>query len=348
MGHEVVLFSLERGRIAFHRRDSRLREQFSQEMLDTFHREHKKKHFDLFFAYLIEGMVEPAVIDRIRKTGVPTCNFSCNNTHQFYLVQNLSRHFDFSLHSEKPAREKFLAVGAKPIWWPMASNPKYFKPYNVARTVPVSFVGANYALRGRHIGHLLHHGIDVHAYGPGWRWGAQTPFGSFAKRIVFMARVLAAREARSQASTTARLAEHSFNRLLYQQFPDNLHGVASDDDMIQLYSRSQISLGFLEVHENNDPSSPVSRHLHLRDFEAPMSGALYCTGYMDELAEFFVPDREVITYRNEDELLGKVKYYLAHPDDAERIRQAGYQRALAEHTYHARYAALFRAIGLQQ
>ena len=28
----------------------------------------------------------------------------------------------------------------------------------------VSFVGANYALRARHIGHLLHHGIDVHAY----------------------------------------------------------------------------------------------------------------------------------------------------------------------------------------
>ena len=120
----------------------------------------------------------------------------------------------------------------------------------------------------------------------------------------------------------------------------------TDDEMIQLYTRSQISLGFLEVYENNDPSMPIARHLHLRDFEAPMSGALYCTGYMDELAEFFEPGREVIVYRNEDELLDKIKYYLANPEEADRIRGAGHRRALAEHTYHARYSALFRAIGL--
>lgn len=87
MGHEVVLFSSQRGRIARDRRNPRLRERFSQEMVEEFHRENERKRFDLFFAYLTEGMVEPGAIDDIRKTGVPTCNFSCNNTHQFYLVE---------------------------------------------------------------------------------------------------------------------------------------------------------------------------------------------------------------------------------------------------------------------
>jgi hypothetical protein len=79
-------------------------------------------------------MVDLSVIDEIRKTGVPACNFSCNNAHQFYLVKELSPHFDCNLHSEKDDREKFLAIGASPLWWPMVSNPKYFRLYELPRT----------------------------------------------------------------------------------------------------------------------------------------------------------------------------------------------------------------------
>ena len=128
LGHDVVLFSSRQGWNALAAQSTRMKEVFSTQLLDAFHREHKKRPFDLFFAYLMDGMVDPAAIDEIRKTGVPTCNFSCNNAHQFYLVEHLSPHFDFNLHSEKDAREKFLSVQANPVWWPMASNPKYFHP----------------------------------------------------------------------------------------------------------------------------------------------------------------------------------------------------------------------------
>jgi spore maturation protein CgeB len=77
-----------------------------------------------------------------------------------------------------------------------------------------------------------------------------------------------------------------------------------------------------------------------------MSGALYCTGYTDELAEMFEPDREVIVYRNEHELLDKVRFYLCHPELAQKVREAGRQRALRDHTYHRRFQQLFSALGL--
>ncbi len=77
-----------------------------------------------------------------------------------------------------------------------------------------------------------------------------------------------------------------------------------------------------------------------------MSGALYCTGYTEELAEFYEPDREVLIYRNQHELLDKVRYYLAHPAEAEKVRQAGYLRALRDHTYHRRFQQLFKELGL--
>jgi len=125
-----------------------------------------------------------------------------------------------------------------------------------------------------------------------------------------------------------------------------MHPPVSDDELIALYSRSQISLGFLEVYDRHDPSRAVTQHLHLREFEAPMSGALYCTGYLDELAEMFEPDKEVLTYRNQYELLEKVRYYLAHSAEAEQVRQAGRKRALQDHTYQRRFAQLFEHMGL--
>jgi spore maturation protein CgeB len=79
-----------------------------------------------------------------------------------------------------------------------------------------------------------------------------------------------------------------------------------------------------------------------------MSRALYCTGYSDELAGYFEPDREVLMYRSQDELVDKVRYALDHPEEAEKVREAGYQRALRDHTYQHRYEQLFAALGLKR
>jgi spore maturation protein CgeB len=116
--------------------------------------------------------------------------------------------------------------------------------------------------------------------------------------------------------------------------------------MLRLYSASQVVLGFLEVYDDVDTSKSLMQHLHLREFEAPMAGALYLTNYSDELAEHYEPDREVVTFRNRYELLEKVEYYLAHPAEADRVRQAGRARALRDHTWERRFASLFRELGL--
>ena len=84
----------------------------------------------------------------------------------------------------------------------------------------------------------------------------------------------------------------------------------------------------------------VKRHLHLRDFEGPMCGALYLTGDCEELSQFYEPDVEVLVYRNEDEMLEKAQYYLSHVASAEKIRRAGLARARRDHTYHQRWADL--------
>jgi spore maturation protein CgeB len=348
LGCDVDLISTTPSRDAWRDRDARAMANFNECVLTHFRREHKRAPFDMLFTYVVDGMLDPAVIAEIRRAGVVAVNFSCNNCHQFHLVREISKHFDYSLHSEGDTGHYFEEAGARPLWWPMASNPKYFHPHGVPRNIPVSFVGANYALRSRYVSYLLEHGIDVQAYGPTWRYAARTPFRAQAKRWMLLAQSALDRTATARATASGLLAAHDFNIKLDEKFREHLHAPVSDDELIRLYSRSQISLGFIEVHDRNDPSREIRRHMHLREFEAPMSGALYCTGHVDELTHFFEPGREMVTYRNEEELLAQVRRLLDHPEEAERIRRAGTRRALAEHTYHHRFESLFRAVGLKQ
>jgi len=316
-------------------------------VLARFMREHRKQPFDMFFSYLMDGMIEPGAVDEIRRAGVPTCNFSCNNVHQFDLVDGLSPHFDFNLHSERDVGDRFRRVGATPLWWPMASNPQFAHPSAVEPRVGASFVGGNYGLRSDYALHLLDNGIDLHLFGPGWTLSSRIARAKRRlRRDLTSGAALVALSLQAQASLTARAARIDGERRLATVYANNVHDPVSDEGMIRLYSASRVSVGFLEVFDSHDPSRRVLQHLHLREFEAPMSGALYLTNYSDELAEMFVPDEEVLVWRSRHELLEKARFYGENPEAGAKIRKAGRERALACHTYERRFERLFSEIGL--
>jgi spore maturation protein CgeB len=78
-----------------------------------------------------------------------------------------------------------------------------------------------------------------------------------------------------------------------------------------------------------------------------MSRTCYLTGYSDEIAEFYEIGREIDTYRSYDELVDKTWFYLRQPDAAEKLRDAGYRRALRDHSWRNRFQELFRKIGMR-
>ena len=347
LGHEVYLVDPEKFRL---KRGYRPQKRYEQDQLTeairkTFKKEHARQPFDLFFSYLADDMVYPDLIDDIRKSGVPTVNFSCNNVHQFNLVDEISSHFDYCVHTERDVAHKFKDVGANPIHMQEAANPNYYKPYQLEREYDVTFVGQRYGNRPEYIWYLLENGINVHTWGPGWQVKAkwlQVP----VRRMRNIARILLTTKAEKRCYAASLLAHDSFREFLHEKFGNNFHPPLEDEELIKMYSRSKISLGFCEVFHSHFREYEVDAHLRLRDFEAPMSGGLYCVGYTRELEDFFIPDEEVIVYRNKFELLDKVKYYLKHPKEAEQIRIAGLKRARECHTWHKRFQDLFAQIGL--
>ena len=72
----------------------------------------------------------------------------------------------------------------------------------------------------------------------------------------------------------------------------------------------------------------------MRTFEAPACGAFVLHERTESHLEIFEEGREAAFFDSREELVDKVRYYLAHDRERERIRQAGHIRTVTEgHSY---------------
>jgi len=71
----------------------------------------------------------------------------------------------------------------------------------------------------------------------------------------------------------------------------------------------------------------------MRCFEATGCGAMLITEKSKNIEYYFEPDKECVTYIDEEELIEKIRYYQSHDDEREKIARAGHRRTMADHTY---------------
>jgi spore maturation protein CgeB len=83
-------------------------------------------------------------------------------------------------------------------------------------------------------------------------------------------------------------------------------------------------------------------------FEIPGAGGFLLTEAADNLEHYFVPDQEIVTFRSPAEMVEKVRYFLAHEEIRERIRLAGYERAVRDHSYVQRFLEIFERMGVHE
>lgn len=119
------------------------------------------------------------------------------------------------------------------------------------------------------------------------------------------------------------------------------NGFADDDEMIEIFCKSKIVLGFSTVGKNDDIYI-----LKGRDFEVPLTGSMYITGYHEELKEYFDLGKDIETYKTKEELLEKIKYYLKNDLEREKISKEGYLKCLNNYTAKKAYEKVFGYLGL--
>ncbi len=87
-----------------------------------------------------------------------------------------------------------------------------------------------------------------------------------------------------------------------------------------------------KIHFNRN----ISNDINYRTFETLGCQTLLLTNHTENLEQLFTIGEELITYTSEQDLLEKVKYYLEHQEERERIALKGHQRVKQQHTYKER------------
>ena len=104
------------------------------------------------------------------------------------------------------------------------------------------------------------------------------------------------------------------------------HGLANATQIApKIYQLSKINLNItLRSIETGTP---------LRIFDIMSVGGFVLSNYQKELADLFVIDKEIVVFESLDELKDKIRYYLGHDNERQRIARNGYEKVKRCYSY---------------
>lgn len=112
------------------------------------------------------------------------------------------------------------------------------------------------------------------------------------------------------------------------------HGRSAGEQRYAIYSQSKI---VLDINWDLMPVDGLSN----RSFEVMGCGAMFMTDYVRaDIRHAYQEGEEVVLFKDEKELRERVKYYLEHDAEREKIARAGYEKTAAKHTYRQRVKQL--------
>ncbi len=107
------------------------------------------------------------------------------------------------------------------------------------------------------------------------------------------------------------------------------HGTANYyTEMPLVFKKSRINL--------NISLRSIGSGIPLRAFDIMGSGGFLLSNYQEDFLENFTPGVDFVYYEDEQDLLQKIDYYLAHEEERRAIAKSGHDKVAASHTYRDR------------
>ena len=110
------------------------------------------------------------------------------------------------------------------------------------------------------------------------------------------------------------------------------------EEAVKIFNASAINLN-LHSSVSTKELVPGGDFVNPRTFELAMCGAFQLVDQRELLGELFAPD-ELARFSSMDQLKDLIRHYLERPDERLAMAHKARARALSEHTYQARMAAL--------
>ncbi len=275
----------------------------------------KESKPDILFTFLFTDQFDLEIFSKIKnETSTITFNWFADDHWRFDTFTKYWAHcFSFVSTTDINSLKKYRSIGYNNVMLTQWGFNHFLYTKKLLPLIhDVSFIGQAHGNRNTIIRRLQKEGINIVVKGTHWnlrRWHA------YAKKLHLL--------------TDSKL-QSIINETRITQ-----------DSMIEMFQQSKINLNMTASSQIN-----FQNQIKGRNFEIPGCGGFQLSEYADRLEEYFTPNKEIVCYASTDEMIEKIKYYLMHDDVRMKIAEAGYQRAIQEHTYQKRFTDLFFQMGL--
>lgn len=126
--------------------------------------------------------------------------------------------------------------------------------------------------------------------------------------------------------------------------PINLFGTGwgnyiSFNEMLDIFKTSKINLNFSKTWVDLN-----KLQIKGRTFQVCLAGGFLLTEYAPGIETYFEIDKEIVCFKNPEEMLDKINYYLIHENERRTIAQAGWTRACREYSSSTMVSRVFHEI----
>ena len=109
--------------------------------------------------------------------------------------------------------------------------------------------------------------------------------------------------------------------------------------------------GLASIYKNAIINLNISRlqlmtALNQRLFDVPAAGGFLITDYREDVEELFDTGREIVCYRNIEELKSNIRYFQSHPEERRKIAESAKEKVMEKHTYEIRMSEMFKYVSL--
>ena len=256
---------------------------------------------------LYTDQFDPLVVKELR-TYTKTLCFFHDDTWRVEYSRYWARHFDFFTTPDLYGEMKYCEIGLpNAIYFPFGCNERIFRKLDIPRKYDVSFVGSWHPYREWLINRIRKAGIRVEV--AGYRWSS---------------------------------------------------GEIDQEKMVQMFNMSRINLNLSNCaswdmrYLVSSPNALINRlrsrknieQLKARLFEINGCGAFQLSYYVEGLERCYSINNEIAVYADPDDLVDKIRFYMAHDGLRESIAAAGFRRTMEGHTFASRFREVFRRMGL--
>lgn len=294
------------------------REKMNEELLALIEREKP----DIFFAFMFQDELDIAVLDEIKKYTTSVAWFSDDHWRFDSYSKHYASHFSYAVTTYLKAVDWYKEAGIQNvIYLKCACNDFICRPINIEKSIDVSFVGQFTPARARIIKHIRKEGISVFVRGTGWpdgRVSQDEMIEIFSKSKINL----------NLNSPSSGFNFRSLAHIFFRRKGDNIV-----PDFFNIFSNIKIWF------QKRTPQ------LKARLFEIAGCRGFCISGYTDDANLTYCDGKEVVYYKDTEDLIKKIRYYLDNPSYREKIALAAYKRTVEEHTYTKRFEELFKKVG---